>query len=61
MAIQNYFVQVTIQSGKIVENEDGTTEKIVDSVEMDDLFCSSSEQEVSSLIKTVQSESQKLA
>lgn len=61
MAIQNYFVQVTVQKGKILETEGGQTEKIIDSTEMDDLFCSQSEQNSDAFIALITEEAQKLA
>lgn len=37
--IQNYFVQVTVTKGKIIDNGDGTTTKEVDETVMDSVFC----------------------
>jgi len=45
MSIQNYFVQVTITRGQIVENDDGTTTKEVTETVKDEVVCFDSEPE----------------
>lgn len=45
MKIQNYFVQVTITRGQIVENDDGTTTKEITETVKDEVVCFDSEAE----------------
>ena len=51
--IQNYFTQVTISKGRIIQKEDGTTEKITDEVVFDNMLCLNSEIEIQSLTSTL--------
>ena len=36
--MQNYFVQITIQKGRLITNEDGSVEKVIDETLKDDLI-----------------------
>lgn len=37
--IQNNYLQVVITKGKIIENEDGTTSKVIDEIVKDNVEC----------------------
>ena len=51
--VQQYFVQITVQKGRIMQNDDGTTEKIIDETPMDDVFCKADEQAVGLLVDDI--------
>lgn len=49
--IQNYFIQITIQKGHLLANEDGSFEKVVNETIKDDLYLLESEAEAGKFSK----------
>lgn len=49
--IQNHFIQITIQRGLILANEDGSFEKVIEETIKDDLYPLENEQEVGQFSK----------
>lgn len=51
--VQQYFVQVTVKRGRVMQYDDGSTKKVTDEIMMDDLFCHGDEVVLGNVVEDI--------